>query len=224
LEGNDPPSSVSPPTGNKSAWSVLFHTWMFSPAHGMFLNYPRGVKRPGRERDHSSPSSGEWMELQSLPLYDLRSALFWDMTRRGVVIFFTDVSVPSSRVDSLHTTPRKIPEERRSYQYRGGSFKSRRIRKLYLRYVVSYSAGNNTNFRYLQKWLSLQVNNTSRFISTSQKTQHPYYKLKYRIMLFKQAILYYENCLKTQAQCVGELQGFSLLKQVVCIVTTDSKR
>ena len=39
-------------------------------------------------------------------------------------------------------------------------------------------------------------------------------------MLFKQAILYYENCVKTQAQCVGELQGFSLSKQVVCIVTT----
>ena len=32
LEGNDPPSSVSPPTGNKSAWSVLFHTWLFSLA------------------------------------------------------------------------------------------------------------------------------------------------------------------------------------------------
>jgi hypothetical protein len=42
----------------------------------------------------------------------MRSALFWDITRRCVV-------------NNYHTTPGNILKERRSHQHRGGSLKSR---------------------------------------------------------------------------------------------------
>ena len=64
----------------------------------------------------------------------MRSALFWDITRRRML--FTDVSgqrigpiftgkksekmkpirCPETSVNSYHTTPRNIPEERRFYE------------------------------------------------------------------------------------------------------------
>jgi hypothetical protein len=39
------------------------------------------------------------------------SAIFWDITQRHVAICY-------------HSTPRNIPEERRSHHHRGGSLKS----------------------------------------------------------------------------------------------------
>jgi hypothetical protein len=33
--------------------------------------------------------------------------------------------IPETSVNNYHTTPRNVPEERRSHQYRGGSLKSR---------------------------------------------------------------------------------------------------
>jgi hypothetical protein len=52
----------------------------------------------------------------------LRSAFFWDITRRRVVIVFR--RCPETSVIKYHTTPRNTPEERRSHQHRGGSLKS----------------------------------------------------------------------------------------------------
>jgi hypothetical protein len=66
----------------------------------------------------------------------VRYSLFWDITRRRVVIF-TDVSGqrigPELSVNNYHTTLPDILEERRSGQRRGGSLKSR----LYVRSHVS---------------------------------------------------------------------------------------
>jgi hypothetical protein len=42
----------------------------------------------------------------------MSSALFWDITRRRLVIVY-------------HTTQRNIPEERRTHQHRGASLKSK---------------------------------------------------------------------------------------------------
>jgi hypothetical protein len=37
------------------------------------------------------------------------------------------IRCPETSVNSCHTTPRNIPEERRSHQHRGGSLKSRTV-------------------------------------------------------------------------------------------------
>jgi hypothetical protein len=79
----------------------------------------------------------------------MRSALFWDIKQRRMVIF-TDLSGlsvssisksqevqvkktwtgpifrPETSVKDYHLTLRNIPEERRSHQHRGGSLKSRK--------------------------------------------------------------------------------------------------
>jgi hypothetical protein len=51
---------------------------------------------------------------------------------KGTLYLLTTVSVkmrpircPETSVNNYHTTPRNIPEERRSHQHRGGSLKSR---------------------------------------------------------------------------------------------------
>jgi hypothetical protein len=51
----------------------------------------------------------------------MRSALFWNITRRRV----EPTRCPETSVNIYHATPRNIPEERRSQQRRGGSPKSR---------------------------------------------------------------------------------------------------
>jgi hypothetical protein len=97
----------------------------------------------------------------SLRFILLRSALFWDITRRRVVIFFTDVprdnvSVPSSRVKSpsrkesqqqpITWIHGKCPEESRSHHLRGGSLKSKICFDIILPPKLRYSAswcGNN---------------------------------------------------------------------------------
>ena len=64
-----------------------------------------------------------------------KSALFWDTMRRRVLIVYRrfgtswpfkmgPIRCPETSVNNYHTTPRNIPEERRSYQHRGGSLKS----------------------------------------------------------------------------------------------------
>jgi hypothetical protein len=52
----------------------------------------------------------------------MRPALFWDIKRRRVVIVYRRFGTTS--VKNYHTTPRNIPEERRSHQNRGGCLKS----------------------------------------------------------------------------------------------------
>jgi hypothetical protein len=136
----------------------------FASGSSCLLVKPRIVEylcsgwRPGVQNCvEVNPAFGGWL----LPLYTvyvshrptrvpcscllLRSALFWDITRRRVVI--TDVSgqricpiftghrdswpvkmgsirCPETSVNNYHTTPCNIPEERRSHQYSGGSLKS----------------------------------------------------------------------------------------------------
>ena len=72
-------------------------------------------------------------------VFYLTSVLFWDITRRCVVILYGRfrttcrshlygsrvLTRPETSVNNYHTTPCNIPEERRSYQHRGGSLKSR---------------------------------------------------------------------------------------------------
>jgi hypothetical protein len=56
----------------------------------------------------------------SLSAQSRRSALFRDIARR----------CPETSANSYHTTPRNIPEERRSHQRRGGSLKSSSVELL----------------------------------------------------------------------------------------------
>jgi hypothetical protein len=73
-------------------------------------------------------------------LHQLRSALFWDITRRRVVVVYRLLEervgpifkgqesekkhCPQTSLRDYHTTPRNIPDKGRAHQQRGGSLKS----------------------------------------------------------------------------------------------------
>jgi hypothetical protein len=64
-------------------------------------------------------------------IVELRSALFWAIMRRRVVIVYRRFGTTyrshftgQESEYNYHTTPRNIPEERRSHQHHGGSVKS----------------------------------------------------------------------------------------------------
>jgi hypothetical protein len=58
--------------------------------------------------------------------FTIRSALFWGLTQRRMVILYRRFGTHTlSRNEDYHPTLLKTPEERRSHQHRGGSPKSR---------------------------------------------------------------------------------------------------
>jgi hypothetical protein len=80
-------------------------------------------------------------------IYDVRYALFWDITQRWVLVLYrrfgtTDrchlqkICCPETSVQNYHLTLRKIPEERTPHLHRGGSLKCSRL--LLLIYAFLY--------------------------------------------------------------------------------------
>ena len=73
---------------------------------------------------------------------NLRTALFWVITQRLMVITYRRFGTtfgtgsPETMVRNYHYSLRNYPEERRFHLFRGGSLKSRRIRKLFERITL----------------------------------------------------------------------------------------
>jgi hypothetical protein len=110
----------------------------------------REVKRPGREFDHSTPSSAEikkeWSYTSTPPYVfmactgtnlPLRSLLFWN-TQRWLVVSWRrfgttcrfqlqGIGCSETSLTDYESTLRNIPEERRSHLHRSGSLKSRKF-------------------------------------------------------------------------------------------------
>jgi hypothetical protein len=142
-----------------------------------------------------------------------RSALFWDVTLRRVVTLY-------------HTTPRNIPEERRSRQHRGGSLKSKQnFEFLNVSYtVLQRMKAIHTNYYYYYYYYYYKLNfapfSTSMFSTLITLLTWPILYIKIQFVPHRKHLMH--TVFSWRTTCIFAFNG-SPRRQYVHIVDSDIK-